>query len=65
MQTTCNECRGKGTVIDKKDQCPECQGKKVVPDTKVIEVHIPRGAEPGFQISYYGEGEQEVGLIFT
>jgi len=59
MQTHCNDCKGKGTIIKDKDKCPHCGGNKVVPEEKQIEVHIDRGMQQGQKIVFYGEGEQE------
>lgn len=62
MQTACNECRGKGETIREKDRCTECYGKKLIPEPKVLEVHVDKGMLPGQNIVFYGEGEQEPGL---
>jgi len=62
MQAACNECRGKGETIRDKDRCPTCDGKKLIPEPKVLEVHVDKGMIPGQAVSFYGEGEQEPGL---
>jgi DnaJ family protein A protein 2 len=62
MQTVCNDCKGKGSVIKDKDKCPHCGGNKVIPEEKQIEVHIDRGMQQGQRINFYGEGEQEPGI---
>ena len=45
MQTTCNECGGKGKVI--KSKCSHCSGKKVVRTTEILDVSIERGMKDG------------------
>eukprot|EP01103_Thecamoeba_quadrilineata_P019039 TRINITY_DN7553_c0_g1_i1.p1 TRINITY_DN7553_c0_g1~~TRINITY_DN7553_c0_g1_i1.p1 ORF type:complete len:420 (-),score=66.47 TRINITY_DN7553_c0_g1_i1:70-1329(-) len=62
MQTVCNDCKGKGSVIKEKDRCPHCGGNKVIPEEKQIEVHIDRGMQQGQRVTFYGEGEQEPGV---
>jgi molecular chaperone DnaJ len=53
--TTCNKCRGQGTVID--NPCPECKGKGIVQKTRDIELKIPSGIDDGSQLRLAGEGE--------
>ena len=40
----CDDCRGKGEVIDEKNKCKNCQGKKVVKEKKIIDAEIDKGA---------------------
>ena len=37
-QGPCDECRGKGEIIDEKNKCKECNGKKVKKEKKIIDV---------------------------
>lgn len=62
MQTHCNDCGGKGEVIDKKDRCTGCNGKKTIDEEKVIEVHVDRGMSEGQRITFSGEGDQAPGI---
>jgi len=64
LQQPCNECSGNGEMIDPRDRCSTCNGQKLVPETKVLEVHIEKGSKWGEKIEFYGEGEQstEVGV---
>jgi DnaJ family protein A protein 2 len=40
----CDDCRGKGEVIDEKNKCKNCQGNKVVKEKKIIDAEIDKGA---------------------
>ncbi len=40
----CDDCNGKGEVIDEKNKCKNCNGKKVVKEKKIIEAEIDKGA---------------------
>jgi len=62
LQQVCDECSGKGEVIDEKDRCKSCQGKKTVPIQKVLEIPVDKGSKWGDKIMIYGEGEEEPGL---
>lgn|SRR6185312_14604121 len=43
MQSTCKECRGKGTKIRPGNKCPVCNGVGRVREKKSISVDIPAG----------------------
>ncbi|KAH7727723.1 heat shock protein 40 [Aphelenchoides avenae] len=60
IQRTCPQCQGEGEVI--KDQCKQCKGKKRVKSEETIDVHIEKGMKDGHKITFYGKGDQEVGL---
>jgi molecular chaperone DnaJ len=53
--TTCNVCRGKGSVVD--DPCQTCNGRGIERKTRRIEVKIPKGIEDGSYLLLRGEGE--------
>ncbi len=55
ISTTCNRCRGKGTVIVEK--CDICSGTGTVPQKKTLKVKIPAGVDTGMQLRLSGEGE--------
>jgi len=59
LQQPCNECMGKGEVINEKDKCKSCDGKKVVQESKIVEIPIEKGTRWGEKIVKMGEGEQE------
>lgn len=61
MQTTCNECQGKGEVIEERFRCTECKGKKVVPSSKILEVVVTPGMQPGHKITFYGDADEAPG----
>ncbi|KAF3627578.1 Chaperone protein dnaJ 3 [Capsicum annuum] len=58
MQHPCNECKGTGEMIDDKDRCPQCKGEKVVPEKKVLEVHVEKGMQNGQKITFPGEADE-------
>jgi molecular chaperone DnaJ len=59
INTTCDLCRGKGTVID--NPCDVCQGNGRAKHKAKVKVHIPRGIDDGMQIRIPGEGEPGAG----
>ncbi|CDP15561.1 unnamed protein product [Coffea canephora] len=58
MQHPCNECKGTGETINDKDRCPLCKGEKVVPEKKVLEVHVEKGMQNGQKITFPGEADE-------
>jgi molecular chaperone DnaJ len=52
--TTCSECRGKGTIIDK--PCPSCHGNGETFRDEQIKVKIPVGIEDGMALRVKGHG---------
>ncbi len=57
--TTCNRCRGQGTIIE--TPCPVCRGKGLVQKTRSIELKIPSGVDDGSQLRLAGQGEASAG----
>ena len=62
VQSHCRNCDGTGEAIKEKDRCKTCLGKKVVPERKVLEVHIDKGMDDGQKITFNGESDQTPGL---
>ena len=60
MQTTCNSCRGSGTVIAEKDKCKGCKGEKTIKDKKTLEVFVNRGMKHQEKIVFVGEADEAV-----
>ena len=58
IQSSCDECNGTGEVINPKDRCSHCKGKKVLPEKKILEVHIDKGMKGGQTITFAGESNQ-------
>ena len=52
--TTCSQCGGKGTIIDK--PCPACQGTGETFRDEQIKVKIPAGIEDGMALRVKGHG---------
>ncbi|MCQ2752451.1 MAG: molecular chaperone DnaJ [Coriobacteriales bacterium] len=53
--TTCPDCGGLGTTIDK--PCEECDGQGRVPDRAHLSINIPAGVRDGQQIRIPNQGE--------
>ena len=62
IQSPCDECAGTGEIIPSKDRCSNCKGKKVVPEKKVLEVHIDKGMKGGQTVTFRGESDQAPGV---
>jgi DnaJ family protein A protein 2 len=54
----CDDCEGKGEVINEKDKCKECLGKKVLKEKKILEVQIDKGAPNGEKYVFHGEADE-------
>ncbi len=53
--TTCPECRGKGTVI--KERCTDCQGAGKSRKSDKISINIPAGVDHGQAVRVRGKGD--------
>lgn len=62
VQVACDGCQGEGEVFDEKNRCKTCAGHKVMPDRKILEVHIDKGMEDEQKIVFNGESNQEPGV---
>lgn len=58
IQTACDDCSGTGEYINPRDRCGSCKGKKVIPDKKMLEVHIDKGMKGGQTVVFRGESDQ-------
>jgi len=54
----CDECRGKGEVIDEKNKCKICNGKKVTKEKKILDVEIDKGSPNNQTYPFYGEADE-------
>eukprot|EP00047_Mylnosiga_fluctuans_P001434 m.220320 g.220320 ORF g.220320 m.220320 type:complete len:407 (-) comp10353_c0_seq1:68-1288(-) len=61
VQVQCEGCQGQGEIFDEKNRCKTCTGRKVVPERKILEVHIDKGMEHEQKIVFAGESNQEPG----
>ncbi|KAJ2933985.1 hypothetical protein H1R20_g3116, partial [Candolleomyces eurysporus] len=61
IQSPCDECSGSGEMINPRDRCTNCKGKKVVPEKKILEVHIDKGMRNGQTVTFNGESDQAPG----
>ena len=59
ISTTCNQCRGEGTIIS--DPCPKCQGQGRLRKQESLSVRIPPGVDNGSRLKLRGEGEAGYG----
>jgi molecular chaperone DnaJ len=55
METTCPDCRGRGTVVV--DKCGDCKGRGRVSVKRRLSVRIPPGVQSGQAVRVQGEGE--------
>jgi molecular chaperone DnaJ len=55
MTTTCDVCRGKGTLVS--DPCGDCRGEGRVNEKASLKIRVPRGVQTGAQARLAGEGE--------
>ncbi|KAJ7046510.1 hypothetical protein C8F04DRAFT_1205695 [Mycena alexandri] len=58
IQSPCDECSGTGEIINLKDRCVQCKGKKVLPEKKILDVHIDKGMKGGQTIPFRGESDE-------
>ncbi|KAJ2723780.1 DnaJ- protein scj1 [Coemansia sp. Benny D115] len=56
MQSTCDECHGKGKKVSK--PCPHCKGTKVHRDSDMLAVRVEPGMVGGEKILFEGEADQ-------
>lgn len=61
MQSTCDECSGTGSKISASDACADCKGKKTKSESKILEVHVRPGMQPGHKITFYNDADEEYG----
>lgn len=48
-QAPCDDCDGKGEIIDPAKRCKVCLGKKIKKESKQLKVEIDKGAPNGEQ----------------
>ncbi|KAJ7752139.1 hypothetical protein B0H16DRAFT_1663208 [Mycena metata] len=58
IQSPCDECSGTGEIINMKDRCVTCKGKKVLPEKKILDVHIDKGMKGGQTVTFRGESDE-------
>lgn len=63
FQTTCNDCKGQGKIIDPKDRCKVCSGKGTTEEREVLEVHIDKGMTHGQRITFRNKGDEGPDII--
>lgn len=61
-QGPCDDCRGKGEVIDEANKCKTCNGKKVVKEKKILEATIDKGSPNNCQYTFHGEADEFPGM---
>eukprot|EP00823_Brevimastigomonas_motovehiculus_P007578 TRINITY_DN665_c0_g1_i1.p1 TRINITY_DN665_c0_g1~~TRINITY_DN665_c0_g1_i1.p1 ORF type:complete len:554 (-),score=176.12 TRINITY_DN665_c0_g1_i1:204-1796(-) len=57
-QTTCEECKGQGTVIPEDSKCSVCSGNKTLKEKKTLEVTLDKGMYHGQKITFKGEADE-------
>lgn len=56
VQKICEECSGKGQLMEQADRCQVCEGKKILEKKTVLDVNISKGTPNKFVIKMPGEG---------
>ncbi|KAM3161006.1 hypothetical protein ACU8KH_05154 [Lachancea thermotolerans] len=59
----CDKCKGLGKNLRSEDMCKKCHGKRVTPESKNLNVYIPRGSRHGDRVVLKGEADEEPGKI--
>lgn len=54
----CDDCYGKGEVIDEANKCKSCNGKKVQREKKIIDVEIDKGSPNNATLTFHGEADE-------
>jgi len=63
VQSHCDECGGKGKMINPKLRCKVCRGKKTVKERKILEVAIDKGSRNKQKIKFQGEANAAPGIL--
>ncbi|KAL5713038.1 DnaJ protein 2 [Ranunculus cassubicifolius] len=63
FEQPCDNCRGTGECINPKDKCPTCKSNKVVPEKKVLEVHVEKGMQNGKKIKFQGQADEQPDVV--
>lgn len=61
--STCQQCGGSGSYIPEDSVCPECEGRRLVDKKVILEVTVPRGSGPGYQIVFAKGADEGVNII--
>lgn len=59
----CENCVGKGDLIQPNDRCTLCVGRKTVEEAKYIKVEIEKGLKDGERVTHAGGGNEEPGWV--
>ncbi|CUS09513.1 unnamed protein product [Tuber aestivum] len=57
MASTCERCRGTGTVTPRGSECGTCSGSGVTKEARTITIDIPAGVDTGMKMRVDGEGD--------
>ncbi|VEU23582.1 DEKNAAC104531 [Brettanomyces naardenensis] len=60
---TCGQCRGAGRYIPDDSICSECRGSRLVDKKEILEVKVPRGVAPGYQVVFAGYADEGLHLV--
>ncbi len=61
--STCQQCGGSGEYIPEDSICPECEGRRLVDKKVILEVTVPRGCGPGYQIVFAKGADEGINII--
>lgn len=54
----CPQCQGMGEVIRASDKCKTCKGERLMPEKKILNVHVERGAGNGDRVVFAGASDE-------
>ena len=57
MASTCDTCRGTGSIVPRGGECSTCSGQGVTRERKMVNIDIPGGVEDGMRLRVSGEGD--------
>ena len=63
QQFPCDNCNGKGTIINENDKCIECKGKKIISTKERIVLNIEKGSKNGDHIKLANKSDMTENCI--
>ncbi|KAG7717671.1 hypothetical protein KL949_002945 [Ogataea haglerorum] len=63
VQTTCHQCNGSGMYIPEEYTCGTCHGNRLIDKKVILDVEIPKGVKPGYQVVFEHEADEGINII--